>query len=45
MDSARADLMGLIDQSLAQGRSFARIGRWSHWSADYIKKLGKKRVQ
>lgn len=39
MDSARADLMSGIHEALEQGRPFARIGRYAHWSAEYIKKI------
>ena len=39
MDAARSELMAGISEALRLGRTPARIARYSHWSAPYIKKL------
>ena len=39
MDAGRADLMTAIREALADDRSPSRIGRYAHWSRDYISKI------
>ena len=39
MDAARTELMAGISEALRLGRTPARIGRYSHGSAPYIKKI------
>jgi hypothetical protein len=39
MDTARSDLMGGIREALERKRSPTRIGRYAHWSPEYIKKI------
>lgn len=39
MDAGRADLMAAIEEALAQKRSLARIGRYAHWTTEYIRQI------
>lgn len=39
MDAARSELMTGIHEALGLGRTPARVGRYAHWSREYIKKI------
>jgi hypothetical protein len=39
MDAARADLMTGIREALDLERTPTRIGRYAHWSPEYISKI------
>ena len=39
MDAGRSELMAGIDEALAIKRTPTRIGRYAHWSPEYIKKI------
>lgn len=39
MDAGRAEMMAAIREALAIGRGPSRIGRYAHWSRDYVAKI------
>ena len=39
MDAGRSELMAAIHEALAIGRGPSRIGRYAHWSRDYVAKI------
>ena len=39
MDAARTDLMAAIWEALNQKRNLTRIGRYAHWSREYIAQI------
>jgi hypothetical protein len=39
MDAGRTELLAAIHEALATGRGPSRIGRYAHWSRDYVAKI------
>jgi hypothetical protein len=45
MDTGRADLMAAIYEALDAGRSPGRIGRYAHWTDEYIKRIRDRKAK